>query len=461
MGPAFGLVLGSLPLALVAAAALLTWGRVALLAAALALPLSGIAFLARPLPIPGPAIFLQDVILVLALVSWAVAALVARRPEDSPRVPWTPVLGLPFVLFSAAIVIATMRGHYSYGASLFGQPLRLVLYAGIVVTLAGLTAQSLYRLLVPLFYTGTAVTTLIALYYIASGTSQTDQLELSTGGSRILGISTTLYCAGALFLALLSLRITPPGRQRVLHLLIAAMAVFCVAVGFGRAVYAGVGLVCLIMVLTSKTIRHSILWILPLALPFVVLLAVFVPLAAPDLVDSVERRMFSAPADDANVQWRIEANRAVFEQIREAPVFGVGFGRSSHFFINVENSNGLPVPVRQEIQQDPHNGYLLLWAGGGLVTLGAFGLLLAVFAIDAIRRFRANTDPIARLIVLWAAALLFAFLVNAASGTVFGAPGDLLTIWALLVLPAVVTRTREPAPAAPTASTAPAAPTTA
>src|ERR687892_757560 len=160
VGPSAAIVFGTLPLAVLAAGAVLTaWGRMALLVAALALPLTGIAAVTRPLPIAGPAIFPQDLLVVVALGAWAVAALVGRGREAQPPVPRTPVVGAAFALFAAAIVIATMRGHYAYGASLFGQPLRLVLYAAIVVTLVGLTAERVYRLLVGVFYARTVVTT--------------------------------------------------------------------------------------------------------------------------------------------------------------------------------------------------------------------------------------------------------------------------------------------------------------
>ena len=108
--------------------------------------------------------------------------------------------------------------------------------------------------------------------------------------------------------------------------------------------------------------------------------------------------------------------------------------------IEQQSVSGLMVPVWQEGGQDPHNGYLFLWAGGGLAALGSFLLILGVFAWDAVRRFRSSTDPIARLLIIWIGATLTAFLVNAASGTMFESPGDLLTIWCLLVLPAVVPR---------------------
>jgi O-antigen ligase len=248
-----------------------------------------------------------------------------------------------------------------------------------------------------------------------------------------------MYAAGALFLALLNLRLAHEARARMLHLSIAGIALFCVISGFGRAVYAGVAIVGLLFFVTSRAIRGTVLSVVPLALPFVVMLAIGVNQAAPEFVGTVNDRMFSAPETDANVQWRVEANRAVLDQVREQPLFGVGFGRGSEFYLQIPNeTTGLPAFQGVEIGQDPHNGYVYLLAGGGIVALGAFALLLATFGFDAVRRYRSSSDPRARLIVLWASATLFVFLLNAASGTSFGRADNILTIWALLVLPAVV-----------------------
>jgi O-antigen ligase len=436
VSPAAGAAVALLPLLALAVAYLVTSGQVFLYAAAIVLPIT-------TLPIVGKQIFgslyLQDVIIVLALGALLAAALLGR--DRVPPIPHTPVLGWPLVLFAAAIVAATLRGHYEYGTSLIGQPLRLVVYAAIVVGLVGMTTQRMYRLLHLLFYPGAVLAAFLALYYLATGGSATDQSGLSTGGMRLLGISTSLYCAGALYLALLTRRRTPRAGARLLHLSMAAVATFGVIVGFGRAAYAAVGLVSLVFLISSRRLRNAILSVLPLALPFVVLLAIGVNHAAPGLAPEVVSRVSSPPESDANVQWRLKANRAVLEQVREQPLVGVGFGRTAHFFLNVKDpTTGIPSAERIEIAQDPHNGYLFLWAGGGLAALGSFALILAVYAIDAVRRYRSNSDPIGRLIILWASAMLFGFLLNAASGTSFDSPMNILTIWALLVLPAVVPR---------------------
>jgi hypothetical protein len=435
-GPAIAFAL--LPALLLAFAALISSRREVLVVAALGLPLTALAVLARPLPLGGAAVYVPDLIVGVALAVHLAGVLVARANGGEPRrVPWTPVLGWPLVLFGAAIVVAVLRGHVAYGSSLLGQPLRLVLYAAIAFALVGLTPARLYRLLLVIFYAGSCWLLLAAVAGLGAGGTQT---ALSTGGERLLSISGSLYMAGTLFLALLSLRVEARAGWRLFHLGMAALGLVGVVLGFGRAVFMAVAIGVLVLVVLSGQVRRTILVLVPLALPFLVVAALLVPRAVPDLWPSFVNRISAPPTRDANVEWRVKANRAVLAQVRESPLVGVGFGRTSYFTVDVRSSSGLTVPQRIDIEQDPHNGYLFLLAGGGVVTLGAFLLVLAAFARDAVRRYRGNRDPVARLILLWCALLLFVFLFNAASGTMFESPFDLLTIWTLLVLPAVVPR---------------------
>ena len=434
--PALALAVGLLPAAAVAFAALAASRNPALLLMAFGLPLS-LPLLNRSIPVgAGSNLFVADVVVVLALGTWIVQRLVLGN--DAPRWPRTPVLGWPFVLFAVAIVAATLRGHAAYGSSLVGQPLRLVLYAGIGGAIAGVTPRQLYRLLIAVFYGGTVWMLMNAAYYIASGTSQTNQDVLSTGGTRILGISTSMYMGGAAILALLSLRLEQRASLRALHATMALCGAVGVVLGFGRAVFASAALVSVVILVLSGRIRRQLLSIVPFLVPALVVAALLVPRAAPDLVPSFAGRVTSSPSRDLNVQWRVKANAAVLEQVRESPWIGVGFGRTASFSLDVESSSGFRVPTRIDIYQDPHNGYLFLLAGGGVFALGAFLLVLATYAVDCIRRYRATSDEIGRLIVAWSGATLFVFLFNAASGTMFESAADLLTIWALLLIPAVV-----------------------
>ena len=73
---------------------------------------------------------------------------------------------------------------------------------------------------------------------LATGGSQTDQLTLSTGGTRILALGTATYLVGSLVCALLNLE---QARERfyrqIGHAVIAVMALFGIIVAFGRTIY--------------------------------------------------------------------------------------------------------------------------------------------------------------------------------------------------------------------------------
>jgi hypothetical protein len=79
-----------------------------------------------------------------------------------------------------------------------------------------------------------------------------------------------------------------------------------------------------------------------------------------------------------------------------------------------------------------------LLAGGGILTLSAFLLLVLTFAVDAVRRLRRAPDAYQRLIIIWSMATLCAFLINAAAGPVLSDPRMLLTIWAIMLLPSSI-----------------------
>ena len=147
--------------------------------------------------------------------------------------------------------------------------------------------------------------------------------------------------------------------------------------------------------------------------------------------------MFSAPADDANVQWRIEASRAVFAQIREQPLFGVGFGRRRL------------LRQRRELERDClcrcarrscRTRTTATCTSGPAADSSALGLRL-----DPRSRYRGRgaapaiqSRPDAAPFIFWAAATCCRVSRHRGFGHHVVQPGDLLTIWALLVLPAVV-----------------------
>jgi O-antigen ligase len=421
-------VLAFLPIVVVLFGMLVASNRAVLLAVALGLSMT-VPVLNKPLPLPFPGrIYGTDVVVILALVTW-LARRLALPAEARPRSPTTPLLGPPLIFFAVVTIWAALRGHYDYGANLFGEPVRLFAYVLLVFALVDLDARTTYRTIVAVFYTGTVWMFLNAVYHYVNGTSQTNQVNLSTGGIRILALTTAIYLAGGLVLALLNLEIDRTPKRWAVHLLIAALALGGIIVAYGRATYLAVVVVVPLLVLFLPRVRGALLAMLPVCIPFILLLAIALPRVAPTLEPTFVNRVLKSNGSDVNVEWRQAAAGALWQQVHESPITGVGFGKSATFRFD---------GTLQTINQDPHDSFLYLLAGGGILTLCGFLLILLTFAADAVMRLRRATDPYQRLIVLWSMAMLFVFLVNAAASPVLSDPRMLLTIWAVMLLPSSI-----------------------
>ena len=159
-----------------------------------------------------------------------------------------------------------------------------------------------------------------------------------------------------------------------------------------------------------------------------VLVALLVPKVDPTFFPTFADRVTASPSTDATARWRLKAYSAVWGQVREAPLTGVGFGRPVRFIANNAHYN---------VGQDPHNQFLYLWAGGGLLLFGSFLLLLAVYLLEAWSRFRGATAEQRRLI-FWSVSLWFVFIVNSLTGIILTQPDLLLVFWILMMLPMTV-----------------------
>lgn len=118
----------------------------------------------------------------------------------------------------------------------------------------------------------------------------------------------------------------------------------------------------------------------------------------------------------------------------EEAVLGLGFGRSFNYIWN---------GYAYHLGGDPHNSYIWILAGGGVFALAALLLLFGTFLWDAIRRARASTS-FEHALVLWAVGTWFIFMVNALTGPILSDPSFLLTVWIVLLLPALVPARRPP-----------------
>lgn len=109
-------------------------------------------------------------------------------------------------------------------------------------------------------------------------------------------------------------------------------------------------------------------------------------------------------------------------------LFGLGFGRSFDYIWegSVYHFDG-----------NPHNDFVWLLSGGGAFAFGAFVLLLGFFLGECVRRLR-RSSGYERALVIWALLTWFVFMTNSATEPILTEPAFLLTVWVLMLLPALV-----------------------
>lgn len=110
-------------------------------------------------------------------------------------------------------------------------------------------------------------------------------------------------------------------------------------------------------------------------------------------------------------------------------LFGLGFGRPT--WIEFDGR-------RYYTESAPDNSFLYVLAGGGVVALAGLLLVLWAFFADARRRLR-ELEGTERVLVLFSVATVFVLLLNCLTGPFLLRPGILLTLWMLMLIPALVT----------------------
>jgi O-antigen ligase len=424
-----GIALAAVPLVLVVIGGLIASNRAILVFVAIAIVLFKPLPFSHALPLPvGITVYPSDVLVLLAVASWLAAWLLGPE-EERPSSPRTRLLGWPLLLFGAALFAGIVRGHERYGQPIFGIPLRLLLYAGIAAALTDLKPRAAYKWLTVLFYTGTVWQAGVAIYRYATGTTSAGLSgTLSTGGERVLGGSIAMLMAGALLLALLNLERDRRAGRTTLHLVIAVLATFAIVSTYQRTTFALISILLPVALLVFRRIPLRMAAFVPLLAPFLVLAILFIATAVPTFFPTFADRVTAAPSTDTSAHWRQKANAAVWDQVRESPLTGVGFGRQASFVLN---------NARIEVGQDPHDQFLFLWAGGGLLLLASFVLLLVVYLLESWSRFRTATGDERRL-VFWAVSMWFVLVANSLTGIVLTDSHLLLIFWVLMLLPMIV-----------------------
>ena len=426
------------PILVAAVGLLLAADGVIFVCAALALELT-LPRLNNPLPFAGGTkIYPADLVVGLALGAWALGRLRDLRDPKGPhaavrRLHWSPALGLPLVLFAAAVGSATIRGHTRYGEPLVGAPVRMILYAAIAAAVFRAYPKKLYRGVVIVFYVGTVWQFFNAIYYAATGGSQSIAEDLSTGGTRLLSVSVSLYLAGTFFLALINLSQGGTTRAKVLHAAMLLLSGAEIVVAYSRGTFLTVTVLSMILVFFLRDVRIGAVSMIPVAVPLLLLAALVLAQTHSTVIPTFVNRLNPAVAQDPSVQWRGSANHALWEQVRDSPLVGVGFGKNLEFIVN-------DIPF--ETTQDAHNDFLYLLAASGVFGLGSFLLVVGSAMRNAVRRYRESNDREERALIIFAIVTALSFLLNGLVEPLVTLPTILLTIWTLLLLPASVPRRR-------------------
>ena len=388
--------------------------------------LSGITPLRKE--IIGGHIWASDLVLFAALIAWAAAWLI-KPGGRRPAWPKAPVLSWPLLLFAAFVAVAVVRGHVLWGLGYLSQPVRFAIYALIAFAISDLTPRQAWQVLVAVFYLGVVVNAVAAVYYLATGTVQSEiGAGVSTGGTRVLALTTALYLTGGVVLALLNFEREQRIGRRLLHLLVGGLAMFGIVVSYGRGVWFALTAVLVALFLTRRGLRRGAYFVVPLLLPLLLAGVFLLVHSNPGFVPRVITRLTAVSTEDASIRWRQAANRAIWQQVQENPTFGVGFGKGATFVVD---------RARWDITQDPHNSYLFLWAGGGIVTLGTFLLLYVVFLADCWRRYRFQPE-LPRMLIAACVSIWFCFAVDALSEPRLTQANSLLALWVLMLLPTTV-----------------------
>lgn len=373
------------------------------------------------------AIYPADLFLALGIAGYLIERL--RSVRGTRRdLRSTLILTWPLALLALTLMLGIARGHTRYGTSYLSEPSRIFIYAGIAVAVSRMKMPIAYRQIVRVFYAVTVVQALIGAYHLASGTSQTESSTLSTGGTRALALTTAMFLAGALVLALLNLDIDRSGRRRT-HLAIAGLSTFGIVISLGRTTYAAIAVVVPILFLGLRRLRRAMLAYAPLLIAVVAALVALALQMIPSLGSTLGNRFSTHVGNDSSLIQRQRKFDATLQGFGNEPILGLGFGRPVSF-TTVDGRT-------QTFSGDPENSYIYVLAGGGILALGALIALILAFLGDAIFRLR-RTQGEDRALIIFAMSLVFILLVNTLSYPLLSSPSLLLVLWIALLLPSIV-----------------------
>src|SRR5262245_44913542 len=161
------------------------------------------------------------------------------------------------------------------------------------------------------------------MFNVATGRSATASSEVSTGGTRYVSNSATMFLAIGLVLAGLHLAREDRLLRRLGLTILMSMALAGVFLGLARSTWIALAAVTALALLFTPEARRSAIRFLALAAPVIVLVALIAPVAAPVQVQDVQQRVSrpQAQGKDESAVFREQAWGLMIERWQESPVF--------------------------------------------------------------------------------------------------------------------------------------------
>jgi hypothetical protein len=270
----------------------------------------------RPRAFGGVSVFPSDLIVLAAIGSFFVLRYLSGEDEQ-PRMLNTLVLKWPLLLFAVCLTPGIWRGHERYGEGLVTQPVRLVFYAGLAAAMTELTARQGLRLVTVGMYGIAVWQSILAAYHIVTGTSQTPISILSTGGTRVLSLTTGMFLGAALVMAIVNIDLETSTRRRLVHGFFGAIAAVGIVLAYGRTTFLALAVVFVFLAWMLPNTRRLALRKWRWWVPAIALLAIAIGVAMPSSASQVVDRVKANPLTDQSVRWRLAGIHAVLAGMKD------------------------------------------------------------------------------------------------------------------------------------------------
>ncbi len=384
---------------------------------------------------------LTDLLLVLAFVAW-IATEVRDAADERPPLGDTlaALLREPFAwglvpLLAIAAVDLARGGQGTLSSA------RIFLYVVAVPVVMRLvdTPQRL-RVLALTVVAAAAASSIVGIAMVAAGRNLTAD-GLSTGGLRGVSIRGSIAVASALLYVVARTIVSSRPLGGLVPVLL-LLFIGGVAAAGARETWVGLAAALVLFVVVSPLGGFlRVIGALVLALGLGLGAYSIVPhrenLAAQ--VSAVESRLTSLnPAtatQDPSVTVRFEKWNVVWQQFRQHPVFGTGFGYPATYTSNIGGNN-----FQRSYVDDPENTQLWLWARMGTVGFASW-ILFNVLALGSLLVLHVRRrDAEARAAALWGAGTLVVIWAGMTFSPVSAFASVLLLFWVAIALAPVVRR---------------------